>query len=133
MRHVHWPQRLSAICEEWRQRPYDWNGSCCVTFAGDCVWAITGVDPIKDLRGRYSTKRGALRVLANEGHSCLADMVATRFTECRIDQLQRGDLAVFPGKDGDFIGVVLGHYAVAPHGRGLIQVNLSFAERGFKI
>jgi len=128
-----WPQNLSRLASAWRDRPYDWNGSDCVTFAGDAVFVQTGVDPIEDVRGRYSTKLGALRVIKNEGFDCLGDMIADRFTECRIDQLSRGDIALFPGDDGDFVGVVFGHYAVAPHGQGLIQVSLKFAERGFKV
>ena len=128
-----WPQRLSAHCQLWNNTPHDWNGADCVTFAADAVLAISGVDPIEDLRGRWTTRSGALRVIKNEGFSSLSEIVASRFEECRIDEVGRGDIVMCPGEAGEFVAVVMGHYAVAPGEHGLMQVSLQFAERGFKV
>ena len=133
MRADDWPQKLSAVCQEWQALAFDWDGRDCVTFAGDCILAVTGEDPIEDIRGRYKSKIGAARVIKNEGFDSLGDMIASRLDEARLDQLRRGDVALFEGLEGDFVGVVMGAHALSPTGSGgLVQTSLKLAKRGFK-
>jgi hypothetical protein len=94
---------------------------------------MTGVDLIEAERGRYSTAIGAARVIKSSGYDCLEDMIAARTAPCAPTQCRRGDIVLCDGEAGEFIGVVFGHYAVAPSTDGLIQVNLKFAKRGFRI
>lgn len=59
--------RLRTLVAQRCRRPFAWGTSDCVTWAGDAVWALTGRDPIADLRGSYFSARGAARVCAAHG------------------------------------------------------------------
>lgn len=54
--------------------PFAWGTSDCVTWAADAVWALTGRDPMADLRGAYFSARGAARVcIAHGGMPAMLD------------------------------------------------------------
>lgn len=129
----HWPQALSAACEAARDKPHVWGEHDCATFAADCILAITGQDVMGVFRDRYTSPLGAARVIKNEGYSSLEDMVASFNETCDPQQCRRGDVVICEGEHGDFLAVVMGHYAVAPSPTGLVQVHLKFAKRGFRV
>lgn len=62
-----WPTRLAQACEAARDRPLHWGRCDCVTFAADIVLAITGIDPLADLRGLWRSAGGAHRLLSRLG------------------------------------------------------------------
>lgn len=128
-----WPQRLSIEADAWKHIGHDWDGHDCATFAGNCIREQTGDDVIAHLRGRYKTKVGAMRVIKSEGFDSLDEMIASMLEPCEPEQCGRGDVVLFDGELGEFVGVVLGTYAVAPGAEGLVQVNLKFAKRGYRI
>ncbi len=132
-RFTDWPQRLSAECDAWKDRPHDWDGSDCATFAGDCVLAMTGKDLLEGIRGRYTTPRGAARVIKSEGFDSLEQFVESLLSPCEPIRCGRGDVVICDGDEGEFLGVVVGTFAVAPHANGLVQVHLKFAKKGFKV
>lgn len=47
---------------------YRWGIDDCVLAAGDLSEILTGIDSIADLRGRWSSKAEAYRVIASLGH-----------------------------------------------------------------
>jgi len=59
-----WTARLHAVIEAASVRPFAWGAHDCCVFAADCVRAITGSDPMAELRGAYDDARGAARLLA---------------------------------------------------------------------
>ena len=62
-----WQVRLDELVRNLSCRQYEWGAFDCCTLVGDVVLAITGVDPIADVRGKYSTEQGAYRILARLG------------------------------------------------------------------
>lgn len=128
-----WPTRLSRVCQEWAQVPHDWDGADCATFAAECALAITGVDFLDKIRGRYTTPIGAARVIKSEGFDSLEEMLSAHLEACEVNQAGRGDVVLFDGEHGDFMAVVVGIFAVAPGAEGLVQTHLKFAKAGFKI
>ena len=132
-RFENWPTRLSEVCQEWRQVPHDWNGRDCATFAAECALAITGVDFIEKIRGRYTTPTGAARVIKSEGFDSLEEMVGSILEPCEPMRVGRGDVVLCDGEHGDFLAVVMGMFAVAPGADGLVQVHLKFAKAGFRV
>ena len=129
----HWPQALSHMSLEARHTPHEWGTHDCALFAANCVEAITGDDLMHDIRGRYSSPVGAARVIKNEGFDSLEEMVASRTEPCAVNECRRGDVVICDGENGDFLAVVMGHYAVAPAPEGLVQVSLMHARRGFRV
>lgn len=110
MRYPDWPERLAAYIEQRRHAPFKWAEQDCATFAFDAVEAMTGADPIADLRGRWTTARGAARILNRLGgleaatSAYLGEPKSATFA-------QRGDVVIVPigGRDSLAIctGVVL--------------------------
>ncbi|MEM9765381.1 MAG: hypothetical protein AAF968_23255 [Pseudomonadota bacterium] len=85
-----WENRLSETLAEWRVRRHRWNADCA-RYAGAVVIAQTGEDPIADLRGRYRTKREALKLLAEKP---MIDRWDERFPRVPAALAQRGDIAL---------------------------------------
>lgn len=128
-----WPSRLSQVCDDWRDVSHDWNGADCVTFAAECALAITGVDFIENIRGRYTTPTGAARVIKSEGFDSFEEMLGSMLESCDPNQARRGDVLLFDGEFGEFIGVVIGVFAVSPGIGGLVQSHIQFAKAGFRV
>lgn len=86
----------------------------CGVFMADWVFAITGIDPIADVRGRYQTERQFLRIVRAEGgfeQACARRLAGCGFVETL--QPAAGDIAM-----------VLAPYAVR---RGRIQTRTTGA------
>lgn len=109
---------LIEAIEQRQSRPFRWRrGRECVGFAGACVQAQTGRDPLADLP-TWRTRREALAVAEAEGG--LEAAIDRRFTRVPLALAQRGDLAGLPD---DLFGVRLmiieGDMLVAPGTCGL--------------
>ena len=133
IRGINWPQDLSRFCLAHSDTPHEWGEWDCVIFCAKAVEIMTGEDLIADIRGNWTTKVGAARVIKNNGFDSLGDMVASRLEEKPLPFIGRGDLVLCNGEDGEFIAIVMGHNCVAPGPNGLNSVPMSYAERGFKI
>jgi hypothetical protein len=118
-----WEARLTDYLEPLRERPHVYGRHDCALFAAGAVQAMTGVDPIPELRGRYSTARGSIYALRKYGAGSLADTLTAKFGEpVHPAHAKRGDLVM----DEKAVGVAMGDYAifVARDGErvGLMQV-----------
>ena len=87
--------RVIAVCMEVMDRPWQWGAADCCTAACDVFLRLHGVDPMEPLRGRYSTRLGAMRLIAQEGG----------FLAMGARLAARAGLAEVSGAPGD-IGVV---------------------------
>lgn len=63
IRFENWHARLGAHVKAALQRPFSWGDHDCCAFACNGIEAMTGIDPMAELRGRYSTAIGAARAL----------------------------------------------------------------------
>lgn len=102
IRRADWEGRLGAMIAIWRVRNLAWDRNCAL-FAADCVVAVTGADPIADIRHKLASARafaGALR--AADG--TLAGAVSARLgPAAAAGQARRGDIV---GRD--YRGLALG-------------------------
>lgn len=55
------------IALEVMDRPWEWGVADCCTSACDVFWRLHGIDPMASLRGRYSTEKGAARIIRRRG------------------------------------------------------------------
>jgi hypothetical protein len=62
-----WQANLSDVIRDRRERPFAWGTDDCTQFAFDAVKAVIGTDYGVPYRGKYSTAKGALRILKKVG------------------------------------------------------------------
>lgn len=104
-RYSDWPHRLQKTLQAAREAAFSWGELDCCLLAADCCVAVCGVDPAERYRGRYTTERGAKRVLANT-HGSLEAAWDACFERIPVRQAQRGDVVLFDAPLGRCIGVV---------------------------
>lgn len=102
--------RVMEIAEGVMDRGWRWGEADCCTAACDVFAALTGVDPMASLRGRYSTEQGAYRHIVRAGG--LVALASRLADEARLTRVRRAYEA------GD-IGVSLPGVALGPGGRAL--------------
>ncbi|MBB4611600.1 DUF6950 family protein [Sphingomonas yabuuchiae] len=118
-----WETRLADYLEPLRLRPFAWGDHDCCTFAAGAVAAMTGIDPMPEFRGRYSTAIGSARALRRFGAGDLPSTMDAKFETIPAPLAQRGDIVMSSG----LLGVCMGPYlaAVGSEGarEGLIKIE----------
>ncbi len=109
-----WDTRLAAYLEPLRLRPFAWGSHDCCTFAGGAVQAMTGVDPMAEFRGRYSSPRGSVRALRKHGAGDLASTMDAKFERVSAALAHRGDVVM----SGGLLGIGLGPFLIAVGAEG---------------
>ena len=129
-----WPDRLYTRIEAAKMRPFSWGRNDCALFAADCVLALTGVDPVAELRGRYACAFGAARALKRFCGGGLEDAVP--IIAGRIDAREvmpafarRGDVGLVDNDGRPALAVFLGARLAAPH----FQKGLAMLPRAWAI
>lgn len=130
----HWERHLIAAIEAARDRPFRWGRHDCATFAFDLRRDLTGGFDVAALwRGRYSTARGAHRVMRRLGWSSLEaagrDLLGHPLAS--VPLAQRGDLVL--ADTGLGFGICLGAKAAGMTPGGLILVPLSSCALAWRI
>lgn len=104
-----WDARLAAYLEPIRARPFAWGRHDCCTFSAGAVEAMTGVDPMPEFRGRYTTAIGSARALRRYGAGSLPATLDTKFARVPASLAQRGDLVM----TDRLLSVAWGAFAIA--------------------
>ncbi|MFB9772112.1 DUF6950 family protein [Sphingomonas yabuuchiae] len=104
-----WEARLAAYLESHRLRPFAWGDHDCCLFCAGAVESMTGVDPMPEFRGRYSTAIGAERALRRYGGGTLDATLDDKFTPVTASLARRGDIIM----SGGLLGICLGLHLVA--------------------
>ena len=97
MRVIGWQSKLSeyliAAQDKYKREGFGYDRTHCVTFAGDWVQILTGVDPIADYRGQYTTEAEAMALL-EQLDVTLYQALQKRFGDpVHPAKAQRGDIA----------------------------------------
>lgn len=85
---------------EWLQKPhrFQWGGQGgddCLMFCASWVAHVTGIDPVEEFRGTYSTREEAFALIASHGGIvALVDSVAARAGFKRTSDPQNGDIGI---------------------------------------
>lgn len=129
-----WEQRLLAIIEDARARPYVLGEHDCFRLACRVIEALTGVDRWPSFAG-YTTKREALQRLAQHGSSFEAagDWF---FGAPRVDikLARRGDILALQDEVGEkHLAVCLGHQLACMRDDGLLFLKVSAAHCAWRV
>lgn len=127
-----WEQRFVAFLTGRAQMPFAWGANDCCTFAADCAEAITGTDPMADLRG-YDSEIGAGRVLVKSGVESFEALVDAIFDEVPVGMARRGDLALAMQGNEAGLMVVEGDWLVGPSEDGLKRVPRDRMIRAWRV
>lgn len=114
-----WEERLLAVAEDWRNRPFAWGRADCLCFARAAVEAVQG-GPVDWPSPSYRNAREASRALRQAGAAVLSEAFAARYDELPVAMAQRGDLGVVI-EDGRECAVV--NYG--PQWLGMAETGLS--------
>ena len=131
MRAQNWPELLAAYIEQRRDLPHQWGSNDCCTFAADAVRAMTGSDPMADLRG-IKTAKAAARLLRK---TPLQDLVTQRLGEPLASPLlaQRGDVVMVMQADGPLLALCLGETWTAPGPKRIETGDMQRAVRAWAV
>ncbi|WP_109372560.1 DUF6950 family protein [Proteus genomosp. 6] len=124
MKQPNWTLKLPETIRAAMSRPFSWGEFDCCIFASECIYVQCGFSPIKPYLNHYKTKAEAFNLLKSKFGS-LEKAVSRYFKSIEIERVQRGDLVLFKGEDGDSLAVVwAGHYwGVTPQGVKPVQIN----------
>lgn len=131
-----WPERMLAEIEAAATRPFSWGGHDCTLFAADVVRAMTDHDYAAAARGRYKSRRGALRLLKPYGGlEGLVDSLG--LVERPLAFAQRGDVvladATTDPAEGPSLGIYDGAVALFAAPVGLARLPLHACRRAWRI
>lgn len=122
----HWPRKLTAFVEERRASPFVWGAHDCCMFVVDWVALLTGIDPAPELRGAYTTEKGAAKIIKKRGGDvvALADEVCARHGWPRVGPklARRGDVVAHTTPTGPCLGICLGAETVCAGAGGLVTL-----------
>lgn len=129
-----WERRLAEAISAARDRPFRWGRHDCATFAFDLRRALAGGHDVAALwRGRYTTARGAARVMRRLGWQSLeaagGDLLGEPLPSVHL--AQRGDLVL--ANTGLGFGICLGARAAGIAPSGLVLVPISACTLAWRI
>lgn len=141
-----WQSKMIAALAARRDEPFVWGGHDCALFACDIAEAICGIDFAEPLRGHYTTRRGAYKVLKSFAGGALEEAAAKiaedhNCEEVPILMARRGDIVIaeltvtYDGHEyvQDCLGVCLGQGAAYATGTGFAQAPITQARRAWRI
>ena len=119
-----WPSRLAAALEAARDKPFRWGKFDCGLFAGDCVLAMTDVDPVALYRGQYTDEDGArATMLALSGGGLRAVWNAALGPAMNnVRFAKRGDVVLVEVGGVEATGIVAGSRVACLSEAGLLMV-----------
>lgn len=124
-----WIPLLNAFIEQRKSMPFKWGVNDCSMFISDAVLTMTGVDPAKKFRDKYSTEIGAIRAMKRYGAGKLKDTLLQEFG-APIARLNagRGDVVYFNTEEGETAGIVFGGGIIATGPAGIVVKPITAGE-----
>lgn len=111
---------LQALIRARANQPMCWGSTDCVLWVADVLHALTGRDPMADLRGRYATAWQARALLRAHGVRDLRGMLLQRLQPV-ADHPQDGDVGATAWRGLGAVGVRLGGRLWAQGRHGLVH------------
>lgn len=125
-----WPAELHAHVSRAGMAGHSWGRNDCALFTCDWVRLVTGYDPARAFRRRYSTATGSVKALLRYG---TGDLVSTfdglMPPRIAILRARRGDACAAIMADGPALGLVCGSEAafIGLSGIGLAPLSRCLA------
>ncbi len=135
MRTHDWPEKLYASIDKAKTQAFEWGTHDCACFVCDCVEAMTGNDPFKELRGKYSTAAGAMRAIRKWANVNDLPALATSFwgESIEISYASRGDVILIEYEGNDNFGIIVGTHAVFLTPEGIISIPVNKCKMAWRI
>lgn len=124
-----WQPRLTVWLRDSRKKPFEQGTWDCGVFAAGAIEAMTGVDVIAEVRGKYSTTKGAMKLLKRLGYKDHVALFASVCPKIPLLSSRAGDLVAFKTAEGLALGIVqgAGAYHAGPHGLAIISTQVAHA------
>lgn len=135
-RHPDWPARLAAHLAAVKAQPFAWVQNDCCTFAAGAVQAITGDDPMAPLRGKYSSKVSAARLIAKAGS---LQALVTQYLGVPVHApalAGRGDVVLFEMAapyGPEALGICVGAHIAAPGPDRMVLLPITVAVAAWRV
>jgi len=135
MRTRDWELRLARAMRKHMNAPMEYGKCDCYLICADAVEAVTGKDPFKDVRGKYTTEQGAARQLKKRGFRTVEEAWASLFKEIHPAKAQRGDILIFDTPEGVVGAPMLtqGAFGKRPDDTSPVFLSPLKARRAFKV
>lgn len=129
-----WPERLAGVVTSYLPRRFAWGSTDCGTFFSDCVLAMTGADPLADVRAWKSADTALIR-LRRAGFCSVAELVLARFIQIAPAEAGRGDLVFLDGPAHHLTSpaVITGGEAMSVSESGVVIVPRGLARWAFRV
>lgn len=95
MKTKHWEKKLKFFIRTQLNTPFQWDTSDCVSFSTNCIMAMTGIDVVEWLRGKYHDKHSAREAVWGHMGMGLVKTFSKIFKENgfkETNQLKTGDI-----------------------------------------
>lgn len=116
--------------------PFSWGATDCCTLGADWVMAHTGIDPMSEYRGKYSSALGAARAMGgprNIERAVANAMRMSGFEEIETAMMQRGDVCLLECGELYGIGICVGRNVAAQGKNGIEIVDTKTAVKAWRI
>lgn len=131
---VGWEKALAEVVNTHLSTPGVWGTSDCLLTTFDAVFAIIGIDPGEDIRGKYNTAAGAQKLLLKRGFADVEEGLASLFKTENNLMAKRGDVGVIVRDGQRCAGFVCDRgFAVKTEQTGLIFVDQSEMRSAYKV
>ncbi len=112
MRYHDWPERLFDTISAAKRTKFGWGEHDCAIFVFDCVEAMTGVDHMKELKGKYSCRRSCDEAFERINKTkTLLEFADKRLKRVDLARAQRGDVVLLVINSIEAFGIVVGRHA----------------------
>lgn len=129
MRKSNWESELSLYISKVREAEFSYGIHDCCTFCAGAVEVMTGQDPMKEFRGKYSSLTGSVKALKKIGEGDLFSTLDQKFEPIPIGKAGRGDLVGL----GDSVGIALGKVALFVSDGDVARISRGEWERAWKV
>jgi hypothetical protein len=122
-----WPRLLHDYIDSRRNMPFSWGRNDCCTFAADAMLAITGHDPMKELRG-YKLAKDAMRISGGKKQLFAfagATMINQGFQAIPLAFATFGDVVGVVLRGRQTLGMHLGNTIASPGKNGIVFIESS--------
>lgn len=127
-RKSNWEHKLSEYLISKREVPFEYGSHDCAHFVAGAVEAMTGENPMDDIR-EYDSEIGSLRVLKELGFDSIEKFTDSKFPSIPVGFAQTGDIALHDGS----LGIVLGGKAAFASEVGFVMVSRSEWESAWEV
>lgn len=125
-------EKVAAIVERELGKPYVVGKSDCFLMGLRVATALGAKGIISQYAGRYSTLKGAQRVLRRLGHKSLVTLMEAHLEPCAPAMARIGDIVVLQLGDAEHLGVCLGARFMTKTDRGPSYHDMTAVKAAFR-